>query len=229
MVCAPGADGLSPAWARTVERLRTLRCPRQRVPSPSRGAPGNAVCALLARTDLRAVRGLAKSLGVDAPPGLAADDVDGWLNLLLALRVEPVLAQSPALFLYDYPPGQAALARIRRVACRGGEIRALSLGIEICNGYQELTDADELRRRIGLQAALRRRDGNRPLPAESRLLDAMEAGLPECAGVALGFDRLLMTAVGAASLAEVMPSRSIGPDAAKRHWQRYCQCPVFRV
>ena len=144
-------------------------------------------------------------IGVHAPPGLAADDVDGWLNLLLALRVELVLARKPALFLYDYPPGQAALARVRPGSPAVAERFELYLrGIEICNGYQELTDADELRRRIGLQAALRRRDGNRPLPAESRLLDAMEAGLPECAGVALGFDRLLMSAVGAASLAEVI-------------------------
>jgi elongation factor P--(R)-beta-lysine ligase len=150
--------------------------------------------------------GLAKTLGVDAPPGLAPEDVDGWLNLLLALRVEPTLAQSPALFMYDYPPGQAALARIRTDAHPVAERFELYLsGVEICNGYQELTDADELRGRIAAQAALRRRDGNRPLPAESRLLDAMDSGLPECAGVALGFDRLLMSAVGAQTVAEVMP------------------------
>ena len=65
-------------------------------------------------------------------------------------------------------------------------------------------DADELRRRIAAQSALRRRDGNRPLPARSRLLDAMDAGLPPCAGVALGFDRLLMSATGAASLSDVL-------------------------
>jgi lysyl-tRNA synthetase class 2 len=149
---------------------------------------------------------LAQSLKVEAPPGLSPDDVDGWLNLLLALRLEPTLAETPALFLYDYPPGQAALARIRPDARPVAERFELYLsGVEICNGYQELTDAGELRRRIAAQSALRRRDGNRPLPAESRLLDAMEAGLPECAGVALGFDRLLMAAVGAQSLAEVMP------------------------
>jgi lysyl-tRNA synthetase class 2 len=148
---------------------------------------------------------LAQSLGIAPPPGLAVEDVDGWLNLLLALRVEPVLATKPALFLYDYPPGQAALARIRPGAPAVAERFELYIsGVEICNGYQELTDADELRRRISAQSALRRRDGNRPLPAQSRLLDAMEAGLPACAGVALGFDRLLMSAVGADSLAEVM-------------------------
>jgi len=110
------------------------------------------------------------------------------------------------VFMYDYPPGQAALARIRSDAVSVAERFELYLsGIEICNGYQELTDAGELRRRIGVQSALRRRDGNRPLPAESRLLEALDAGLPECAGVALGFDRLLMAAIGAQSVAEVMP------------------------
>jgi elongation factor P--(R)-beta-lysine ligase len=149
---------------------------------------------------------LANLAGVAAPPGLAAADVDGWLNLLLALLVEPALAKSPSVFMYDYPPGQAALARIRADAAPVAERFELYLsGIEICNGYQELTDAGELRRRIAAQSALRRRDGNRPLPAESRLLDAMDSGLPECAGVALGFDRLLMAAVGAQSVAEVMP------------------------
>lgn len=149
---------------------------------------------------------LADSLGIHAPASLPVDDVDGWLNLLLAFVVEPELARQPALFLYDYPPGQSALARIRHAAPPVAERFELYLsGIEICNGYQELTNPDELRRRIAVQAALRRRDGRRPLPAHSRLIDAMQAGLPECAGVALGFDRLLMAALGAESLADVMP------------------------
>jgi len=148
---------------------------------------------------------LATSLKIEPPPNLAGDDVDGWLNLVLALAVEPVLAQQPALFVYDYPPGQAALARIRPTLPEVAERFELYLaGVEICNGYQELTDADELRRRIAAQSALRRRDGNRPLPADSRLLDAMDAGLPPCAGVALGFDRLLMSATAAESLADVL-------------------------
>jgi lysyl-tRNA synthetase class 2 len=149
---------------------------------------------------------LAMSLNVVAPPGLAPDDADGWLNLLLALRVEPTIARTSAVFVFDYPPGQAALARIRPDTPPVAERFELYLsGVEICNGYQELTDAGELRRRIAAQSALRRRDANRPLPAESRLLDAMDAGLPECAGVALGFDRLLMSAIGAQTVAEVMP------------------------
>ncbi len=148
---------------------------------------------------------LARGLGIEPPPGLADDDHDGWLNLLLALKVEPELAKHRTAFVYDYPAGQAALARIRNGRPPVAERFELYLsGIEICNSYQELTDAEELRRRISVQQTLRRREGYRPLPAESRLLAAMDAGLPECAGVALGFDRLLMTALGAQSLADVI-------------------------
>jgi elongation factor P--(R)-beta-lysine ligase len=148
---------------------------------------------------------LARRADIEPPPGLASDDVDGWLNLLLALKAEPELSRLPATFIYDYPAGQAALARIRPDAPPVAERFELYLsGTEICNGYQELTDPRELRRRIAVQQTLRRREGSRPLPAESRLLAAMEAGLPDCSGVALGFDRLLMVAVGAQSLSEVI-------------------------
>jgi elongation factor P--(R)-beta-lysine ligase len=148
---------------------------------------------------------LARQAGIEPPPSLASDDVDGWLNLLLALKAEPELSRHPAILIYDYPAGQSALARIRPDTPPVAERFELYLSrIEICNGYQELTDPAELRRRIAVQQALRRREGSRPLPAESRLLAAMEAGLPECSGVALGFDRLLMAAVGAKSLSEVI-------------------------
>jgi lysyl-tRNA synthetase class 2 len=148
---------------------------------------------------------LALRAGIVPPPALAPDDLDGWLNLLLALKAEPKLSQRPAIFVYDYPAGQAALARVRPDVPPVAERFELYLrGIEICNGYQELTDPQELRKRIAVQQTLRRREGSRPLPAESWLLNAMDAGLPECAGVALGFDRLLMMAAGAQSLAEVI-------------------------
>jgi lysyl-tRNA synthetase class 2 len=77
-------------------------------------------------------------------------------------------------------------------------------GIELANGYHELLDAGELRRRNRAANELRVADGKTPLPEESRLLDAMQSGLPPCIGVALGFDRLVMLAVGAKTLAEVI-------------------------
>ena len=77
-------------------------------------------------------------------------------------------------------------------------------GIELANGYHELLDPAELRRRNARVNAQRQADGKPALPEESRLLAAMEAGLPPAVGVALGFDRLVMLAAGAKSIAEVM-------------------------
>jgi lysyl-tRNA synthetase class 2 len=206
LVCAffEAANGLiavgSPAEGRA-RRLLPRPFPRSSYDALFQGLLGTGV---LDKTSSE-LSELAHTAGIEPPPGLAVDDVDGWLNLLLALKAEPEMTQQPAVFLYDYPASQAALARIRPGRPPVAERFELYLsGVEICNGYQELTDPRELRRRIALQQALRQREGSRPLPTESRLLAAMEAGLPECSGVALGFDRLLMTAVGASSLADVI-------------------------
>jgi lysyl-tRNA synthetase class 2 len=142
------------------------------------------------------------------PPGLAADDRDGWLNWLLAELVEPRLGFDRPVFLWGYPATQAALAQTSR-RDDGVEIAhrfELYLdGVELCNGYHELLDAAVLRERIREQAALRAVAGLRPLPATSRLLDAMDAGLPPSTGVALGFDRLMMLAVGSRTIDDVIP------------------------
>ncbi|MEX0704754.1 MAG: EF-P lysine aminoacylase EpmA [Planctomycetales bacterium] len=149
---------------------------------------------------------LARQLRLGVPESLAPVEANrgAWLNLLLAGAVEPRLGERPQ-FLHDYPATQAALAKVRDGDPPVAERFELYVaGLELCNGYHELTDPAELRRRIARQSALRAADGRRVLPAESRLLAAMEAGLPECSGVALGFDRLAMLALGADSLAEVV-------------------------
>jgi lysyl-tRNA synthetase class 2 len=153
-----------------------------------------------------ALADLAASRGVPAPPGLPTDDTarDEWLNLLLAELVEPHLGVERPTFLYDYPASQAALAVIRREAPPVAERFELYVaGVELCNGYHELLDADELRRRNREQNAKRRDLGLRTLPEDSRLLAAMDHGLPASSGVALGFDRLLMVALGRESIGEV--------------------------
>lgn len=148
---------------------------------------------------------LAGRIGVRAPESLSIDDRDGWLNLLLAEKVERLLGTDRPTFLYDYPASQSALAKVRHDQPPVAERFELYIGgIELCNGYHELTDAAELRRRMKVQGDLRRGDNRADLPSHNRLLDAMEAGLPACAGVALGFDRLVMLALGAKSLAEVI-------------------------
>ncbi len=141
------------------------------------------------------------------PPGLADDDRDGWLNWLLAERIEPQLGRQVPVFLCDFPATQAALAKTHRRPDGIDVAHRFELyidGIEFCNGYHELTDATILRERIAAQSALRNAAGLRPLPHDSRLLDAMEAGLPESAGVALGFDRLLMLALGTETIDDVI-------------------------
>jgi lysyl-tRNA synthetase class 2 len=158
------------------------------------------------RLPVAALADLAASHGIVVPPGLApeASARDEWLNLLLAELVEPHLGVERPTFLYDYPASQAALAVVRREGPPIAERFELYVGgVELCNGYHELLDAGELRRRNREQNAKRATLGMRRLPEESRLLAAMEHGLPGCSGVALGFDRLVMVALGKRSLGEV--------------------------
>jgi len=133
-------------------------------------------------------------------------DRDEWLNLLLATQVEPKLGLAGPEILYDYPASQAALAKITPREDGIKVARRFELywrGIELANGYDELTDAAELRSRLE-KANIRRAADDRPaLPLPESLLSAMKTGLPPCSGCALGFDRLVMLALGAKSIAEV--------------------------
>lgn len=131
---------------------------------------------------------------------------DDLLNLLLAAEVEPRLGRSTPEFLVDYPVTQAALAEVSAEDSRVARRFELYVdGVELCNGYQELTSASELRRRDAAQQAQRAQRDAAPLPGAQRLLAAMEAGLPVCSGVALGFDRLLMLLTGSSCIDECLP------------------------
>jgi elongation factor P--beta-lysine ligase len=155
-------------------------------------------------TQLAAV---AARLGLAVPASISTEDRDGWLDLLMVEWIQPHLGQSRPTLLYDYPASQAALARIRRDEGKPPVAERFELyigGVEIANGYHELLDPAELRARNARVNAQRRADGKPPLPEESRLLAAMESGLPPSVGVALGFDRLLMAALGAKTIAEVI-------------------------
>lgn len=151
---------------------------------------------------------LARQHQLTPPPGLDADDRDGWRNWLLAELVEPRLGRDRPTFLYDYPASQAALARTSSKSDGSPAVaERFELyidGVELCNGYHELTDPAILRQRIVEQSQLRATAGLRPLPSESRLLLAMDAGIPASSGNALGVDRLVMLALGAKSLSEVI-------------------------
>ena len=137
--------------------------------------------------------------------GIPEADGGAWRDLLLTHVVEPHLGRNRLTFLYDYPADAAALARVRPGTPPVAERFELYLdGIELANGFQELTDAEEQRQRFERDRAWRRAHGLPDVPHDERLLRALAAGLPPCSGVALGFDRLVMLALGARSIAEVI-------------------------
>jgi lysyl-tRNA synthetase class 2 len=132
-------------------------------------------------------------------------DRDAKLDLLMGLAVGPQLGRERPCFIYDYPASQASLARLKpglpRVAAR---FELYLDGIELANGFHELANPAEQRARFLLDLATRRARGQVEPRMDERLLAALEAGMPDCAGVALGFDRLAAIALGASRLSEAM-------------------------
>lgn len=146
-----------------------------------------------------------KACAIDAPASMSPNDRDGWLDLLVVERVQPCLGQARPAILYDFPASQAALARVRPDDLPVAERFELYVaGMELANGYHELLDPAVLRERNAQSNQLRRADGKPTLPEGSRLLAAMDAGLPPSTGVAMGFDRIAMLAAGAERLEEVI-------------------------
>ena len=138
-------------------------------------------------------------------PAADALDYDGWLDMVAGDLVYPALGQGRLTFIYDYPASQAALARVRPGTPPVAErFEAFLGGVELVNGFHELADAAEQRRRFEADRTYRRTQGLMDVPLDARLLQALEQGLPGCAGVALGFDRLVMVAAGARSIEEVV-------------------------
>ncbi len=141
-------------------------------------------------------------LGVTVPRGI---DHDGLLDLALGAVIAPSFDPDCITFVYDYPASQAAMARIKAtsppVAAR---FEAFSGGLELANGYSELTDANEQRSRFEAERR-RRTDAGLPVPpVDEDLLAALCHGLPPCAGVAVGLDRLVALAAGLGNVADTM-------------------------
>jgi lysyl-tRNA synthetase class 2 len=140
----------------------------------------------------------------EVPAELAADR-DGCLDLLIGAYVGPTLGADRITFVHDYPASQAALARLLPghppVAAR---FEAYVGGLELCNGFHELADAAEQRSRFEADRERRATLGLPQPPVDERLLAALAHGLPDCAGVALGFDRVVMLAVGTQDIRDVV-------------------------
>ena len=144
----------------------------------------------------------ARQAGFDGPAG----DRDELLELLMGTVVGPRLGQRALTFVHGYPASQAALARLDPHDPRAAQRFELYCdGIELANGFHELASASEQRIRFERDIAERRRVGLPNAAIDERLLAALESGLPDCCGVALGFDRTLMIAAGAERIDAVLP------------------------
>jgi len=150
-----------------------------------------------------ALRGALGDVAVD-PRGLTRDD---WLDLLMTHRLQPGFDPGTMLVVHDWPATQCALARLRREPDGSAVAERFELYLgphELANGYHELTDAAEQRTRFERDLAVRRARGAERPPLDEAFLAALAHGLPACAGVALGVDRLLMAMLGTDRIADVL-------------------------
>ena len=155
--------------------------------------------------DITQLRQCASESGIQIENANQLTDRDSWLDLILSHVIEPQLGQEEITFLYDYPVSQASLARIRpgnpAIAER---FEVYVRGIELANGFHELGDVVEQKQRLMQDQEHRRRLGLEVPALDQAFLAALAAGLPPCAGVALGLDRLLMLLTGVQTIDEVM-------------------------
>lgn len=140
---------------------------------------------------------------------IESTDIDLWRNTLLTHVIEPRLKEKNyPVFIYDFPASQAALAKIGNLNDEGYKIaerfEVYISGIELANGFHELNDATEQRQRFEQDLTSRKALGLPQIPIDENLLAALEYGLPKCAGVALGLDRLVMLAAKATQIGEVI-------------------------
>lgn len=148
----------------------------------------------------------AESLGWPEASAVCGQERSLWLDFLFSHAVQPRLPKEAVVFVCDFPAPLAALARLRpddpEVAER---FEVFVDGVELANGYHELNDPLELRARFDADLAWRRRAGLPLPPVDEAFLAALEAGLPDCSGVALGVDRVLMLAEGVSAISDVLP------------------------
>ncbi len=155
--------------------------------------------------DLSAYNDCAKLNNLPDAERICGMDHAAWLDFLFANLVQPGFEPHSLYFVYNYPACLPSLARRHPENDKLVErVEIFINGIELGNGYHELSDAQEQLRRFTGDCQLRERNGQRPVTPDQRLLDALAAGLPDCSGMALGLDRILMLASGSASIDEVL-------------------------
>ncbi len=156
-------------------------------------------------SDVPALRDFVERNVGAVPVGMDETRPSPWLDLVVTHWIEPRISD-PALFVFDFPPAQAALARLREDPVPVAERFELYFdGIELANGFHELGDAAEQRSRCEADNRLRERSGLPAIPLDEYLLAALAHGLPDSSGVALGFDRLVMLAADLRQISAALP------------------------
>jgi elongation factor P--(R)-beta-lysine ligase len=155
--------------------------------------------------DLAAYRAFAEAEGLAEAYALCGEQPELWLDLLFSHCVQPQMQAERIYAVYHYPAIQSSLARVSAVDSRLAERFELFFnGVELGNGFFELADATEQERRFDNEIAYRRQCGMPQATKDNRLLAALAAGLPDCSGVAIGLDRLLMLLTGATHIDQVL-------------------------
>ena len=195
--------------------MATMLAGYRRLPAADRVTYRDAVRDLSGIDPMRAtVADIAAALAANGitTPADSVEDRDAMLDLLVSTVVGPRLGRERPVFVHDYPASQAALARIRHDEFPLAARFELYLdGMELANGFHELGDVAEQRRRFDADLAGRAAAARPVHPLDERFLAALAHGLPDCAGVALGFDRLVMAALGLATIDQAI---AFGADRA---------------
>ena len=151
---------------------------------------------------------VAQQHNLSLPDDASSWDKDTLLQLLMSFIIEPHLGIDNLTVLLNFPSTQSALAQTLELPCGekiASRFEVYYRGIELSNGYHELTDPIEQRNRFEATNTARQNAGKDPLRIDEKLLDALRRGMPDCCGVAVGFDRLMLLRHQQTTLASVLP------------------------
>ncbi len=154
--------------------------------------------------DINSLKNIAAQHNINLSDSFDDVDKDTWLDILMTHLIEPKVGQTKPTFIYNYPASQAALAKINPDKTTAQRFEVYFKGMELSNGYYELLDPDELEKRFHQDNALRKSRGLPERPIDEKLLAAQRHGIPDCAGVSLGLDRLMILALGAQHIKEAV-------------------------
>lgn len=154
--------------------------------------------------DVNQLKDIAAQNNIHLSDNFGDTDKDTWLDILMTHLIEPQVGKTKPTFIYNYPSSQAALAKINTDQTTAQRFEVYFQGMELSNGYYELLDPIELEKRFHEDNALRKSRGLPERPIDEKLLAAQRSGIPDCAGVSLGLDRLMILALGAKHICEVV-------------------------